>query len=104
MPDVDNLVIDKVFQIKSDDSINLPAPMITYEEALAEENEQPEDLESKHTIQEESLEEKEKEEEEDGDKIPERWYNAIVPLVTLVAISLLRMYYDGKITFIAPFN
>lgn len=72
------------------------APMITYEEALAEENEQPEDLESKHTIQEESLEEKEKEEEEDGDKIPERWYNAIVPLVTLVAISLLRMYYDGK--------
>lgn len=67
-------------------------PMITYEEALAEENAQPEDLESKHTIQEEEA----REEEEKEDTIPERWYNAIVPLVTLVAISLLRMYYDGK--------
>ena len=40
-------------------------------------------------------------EEKEGDiseeeKVPERWYNAILPLVVLVLVSLLRMYFDGK--------
>ena len=31
------------------------------------------------------------------EKVPERWYNAILPLVVLVLVSLLRMYFDGKL-------
>ena len=30
------------------------------------------------------------------DEIPKRWYNATVPIVVLVVVSLTRMYYDGE--------
>ena len=63
--------------------------MITYEEdnLAKKESPDPENVTMKNEDDDEVFEENE---------VPERWYNAIVPLLVLVAISLLRMYFDGE--------
>ncbi|XP_063682743.1 uncharacterized protein HI_1586-like isoform X1 [Bolinopsis microptera] len=70
-------------------------PMITYEEdnLAKKESPDPENITMKYENDEDEVSEE--------SKVPERWYNAIVPLVVLVAISLLRMYFDGKQVILA---
>lgn len=71
-------------------------PMITYEEdnLAKKESPDPENITMKYENDEDEV-------SEESTKVPERWYNAIVPLVVLVAISLLRMYFDGKQVILA---
>lgn len=33
----------------------------------------------------------------DKPSTPERWFNAVIPLLILTIISVIRMYFDGKI-------
>ena len=65
-------------------------PMVTYQESNLEQM----SLESPE-LETGKEEEKEGSESSDQEKVPERWFNAILPLVVLVLISLLRMYFDG---------
>ena len=64
-------------------------PIITYEENNLDLEVIPD--------QEKAKDENFDKEEPEESRVPERWYNAILPLVVLVLISLLRMYFDGKV-------
>ena len=70
--------------------------MITYEENNLDQEiiPDPEEAQDEYYSDEEVVEET---------RVPERWYNAILPLVVLVLISLLRMYFDGKRKLLCEF-
>jgi len=60
------------------------APMLAYEEAEQEKLKTRQRKPSIHVA--------------DKPTTPERWFNAVIPLLILTIISVVRMYYDGKET------